>query len=229
MTEKWLDVTLMVREGMLNWPSNPSPRIDLHKSLENGDKANVSVLRLCVHTGTHVDAPGHSMTGQPTADQLMLNKMIGPVRVFDLPGIKSIGPEDLVKLDWDGVERVLFRTDNTNLLGMSEFVPDYVYIEPEAARFLVAKRIMLVGIDYFSVEKYRADNPLTHKILLEAGVITIEGLDLRSIAPGDYQLLCLPLKIKTPDGAPARVLLSKVQSSLYFARGTLLGKNTVPL
>ena len=136
--------------------------------------------------------------------------MIGPCRVFEIPEIsQAIGPNDLEKLDFDNHIRVLFKTKNSNLWknGKHIFKKDFVHMHLEGAKFLIDQSIKLVGIDYLSIENYGSLDHATHHLLLRNNVVILEGLDLSSVSPGDYELIALPLKLKGADGSPARVVL----------------------
>src|SRR5947209_17462230 len=93
------------------------------------------------------------------------------------------------------------------------FLMYFTHLAPIAARLLMASGIRLVGIDYLSVEKFAPERHITHEILLSHGVVILEGLDLREVAAGSYELICLPLKIAggTGDGAPARAVLRTLE------------------
>jgi arylformamidase len=144
-------------------------------------------------------------------DQAPLEVFIGPARVVDAGEVASIDAALLSTFDLDGASRVLFKTRNSRLWReTNEFQKDFVYLETDAAEALVARGVKLVGIDYLSVEKFGFDKPTTHWTLLGNNVYIVEGLDLSEIAPGDYELICLPLKIKDGDGGPARVVLREL-------------------
>ncbi len=166
-------------------------------------------MHLGNHTGTHVDAPRHMLDEGATLDQIPIERFLGPARVVavDAP---SIGASELVSIDLEGADKVLFKTRNAGKLHQSEFDTDFVALDPSGARLLVERGIRLVGIDYLSIEAYASRDFATHHILLEAGVLIVEGLDLARVPPGDYELLCLPLKLEHGDGAPARVVLREL-------------------
>ena len=196
------DVSVPVRPGMVTYPGDPAVRLERVASIDRGDVCNLSRLDLGVHSGTHVDAPLHFSDGGPGADALPLDVLVGPARVLDLTEIEGaeIGPGA-----FEGVElpeRVLLKTRNSELWARDEFVEEYVALGAEAARALVAAGVRLVGIDYLSVGDEAA-----HHALLEAGVVAVEGLDLRGVEPGEYELVCAPLKLVGSDGAPARTFL----------------------
>lgn len=207
---KIYDVTIAVSEIVPTFPGDPTVKIDVCAALAKGDVANVSQICFGVHTATHVDAPNHFIEGTRRVDELDLYKLVGDCQVVELTeDVIAIEPQHVENLD--GVERVLFKTRNSNFWNEPEkgFRTDFTYIEPTAAKILVEKGVKLVGIDYLSVEKFGAKSFDTHITLLEKEVVIIEGLDLREVPAGNYELFCLPLKIVggTGDGAPARTIL----------------------
>jgi arylformamidase len=207
---KIYDITIAVSELVPTFPGDPKVSFDVCASLANGDVANVSQVCFGVHTATHVDAPNHFIEGARRVADLDLYKLVGPCRVVELgDDVTAITEEHVESLD--NVERVLFKTRNSAFWSEPEkgFRTDFTYISPAAARGLVAKGIKLVGIDYLSVEQFGVGSFDTHIAFLDAEVVIIEGVDLRDVPAGDYELFCLPLKIVggTGDGAPARTIL----------------------
>ncbi len=207
---KIYDVSLTIHPDMLVWPGNPPVTVEAAKAIARGDSSNVSLLHIGTHTATHVDAPRHFIEGTPGIDSISPDVLLGEVRLFQLPGVRRIDRQVLQGLDLKGVTRLLLGTDNSVLLRQKELDTGYTFVTGDAARYLVETGIQLIGIDYLSIEEHRKEGRPTHHILLEAGVVIVEGLDLAKVPPGDYELLCLPLKIKDGDGAPARVLLREV-------------------
>lgn len=203
------DVTRTLHPDMPTWPGEPGPTLTPLKQMSQGHPADVSHLALGVHTGTHVDAPSHFIPGAAAVETLPLTALIGPARVVSIEHERAIGVGELERAGLEGVERVLFRTRNSEEAGGTAFNEGFVHLEPEAARWLVSRGARLVGVDYLSVESFGAAEPLTHRTLLGAGVVIVEGLDLSGVPPGDYQLTCLPLKLQGSDGAPARVVLTR--------------------
>lgn len=207
---KFFDVTVAVSEAVPIYAGDPTVKIDAVHSIEKGDPANVSKMCFGVHTGTHVDAPNHFIEGRRRVDQLDLEKLIGKCRVVELEdSITEIMPEHLG--DLVGVERILFKTKNSAFWSEPEkgFRTDFAYITPEAARVLAGNGLKLVGIDYLSVEKFGSTDFATHHTLLEKEIVIIEGVDLREVPPGEYEIICLPIKYigGGGDGAPARTIL----------------------
>ena len=210
---KIYDVTFPISDQTPIYEGDPKVKIEIANSLANGDAANVSHICFGVHTGTHVDAPVHFIEGARRVHELEFEKLIGNCRVVELSGdVTAIEPQHLENLE--SVERVLFKTRNSAFWNEPEkgFRTDFTYITPEAAKILVEKNIKLVGIDYLSVEKFGSKDFATHVTLLEKEIVIIEGLDLREVPAGDYELICLPLKYigGAGDGAPARTILRKM-------------------
>lgn len=203
------DISILISPTMPTYPGDPGVGIEPVLQIARGDAANVSRLSMGHHTGTHLDPPVHFVPGGKTVDQLDLNVLYGPARVVDMTRVDSaITAQDLerAKLPKRAV-RLLFKTRNSLLWDRVGFQKDFVALAWDAAQWLVARGIQLVGIDYLSVEMFGASEPRTHRILLAAGLIVVEGLNLKEIAPGNYTLACLPLRIKDGDGGPARAIL----------------------
>jgi arylformamidase len=199
-----IDISVPIRAPMPIYDRNPGVRLDRALSIRRGDTANVSKLELGVHTGTHVDAPLHFFEGGAGAETLPLEPLIGRVWVADGGAIEGpIGADALERCRIPGdAERVLLKTRNSLLWHRDDFTRDFFRLDGPGAEWIVARGVELVGIDYLSIGDQDA-----HRVLLDAGVVALEGLDLGHVDPGWYDLLCLPLKIVGADGAPARALL----------------------
>ena len=207
---KIYDISLTIYPGMLVWPGQPQVAMDTVKSIAQGGSSNVSLLHIGTHTATHVDAPRHFISGAPGIDSIGPEVLLGPARLFQLPEAHHIDRNLLERLNLKGIERLLFGTRNSALLKQRQFEQDYAFISEDAARYLVDMGIKLVGVDYLSVDQYQDKTRPAHHTLLGAGVVIVEGLDLTGVPAGDYELFCLPLKIKDGDGAPARVFLREI-------------------
>lgn len=203
-----LDISVGLSDRLPTWPGGVGFHIEQTKKIEQ-DGVNVSKIESCVHVGTHVDAPSHFVAGGNTVEDLSLQVLMGPVTVVSVPEASSITGDLLNSLAVPpGTKRLLFKTKNSELWtrGVKEFKRDYVALTADAAQWVVDRDIRLVGVDYLSVQRFQ-DSPLTHEILLKAGVIIVEGLNLAKVEPGEYELVCLPLKIIGSEGAPARAVL----------------------
>jgi arylformamidase len=209
---KIYDITVPISNDLPVYPGDPPIHIARTLSLEKGDLARVSQLSFSTHIGTHIDPPYHFMRDGIPLDQIPLDVLIGPARVIDVGAVNSIRVETIENAHLDGATRLLFKTRNSGFWSDSkEFRQDFVYLETDAAEMLVKRGVKLVGIDYLSIEMFNFVQPTTHWTLLGNNVVVVEGLDLSAVTPGDYELICLPLKIKDGDGGPARVVLRELQ------------------
>ncbi len=192
------------------WPEDPEIVLEPASRISNGDRANVTLLQMGTHSGTHVDPPAHFFDGTATIDRVDLALLCGPTYVAELNATDRIGREhlDAAKIP-PGVRRLLLKTTNSdkNLLSNRDFQEKYVSLSPEGARWVVDRGVQLIGIDYLSVEAFNYVNQDTHRVLLGNRLVILEGIDLSQIESGSYNLFCLPLKLARGDGAPARAVL----------------------
>jgi len=208
----WIDVTATLDPARTPVYQGDAPmRFDFLKDMRKGDKLTLSVYSMGAHSGTHIDAPMHFVAGGAPIDQVPLEPLIGPARVIDIPdSVQAIDAAELNRHDWKGTTRMLFRTRSTLRGWMdSAFHKDFAYIAPDAAQLLADAGVVLVGVDYISAEQFGAPAPRTHQILLGKGIPIVEGLDLRPVRAGDYDLIVLPLKVRGHEGAPARAIMRK--------------------
>ena len=210
---RYFDVTVAISESVPIYEGDPPASVDGVKAIGRGDGVNVSALCFGAHTGTHVDAPNHFIEGTRRVDELDVDKLIGPCRVVQLPGdVAAVEPKHLP--DLAGVERLILKTRNSAFWNTPEdgFRTDFTYITPATARLLSEAGVKLIGIDYLSIEAPGSEGHPVHVTLLEKEIVILEGLDLREVEPGDYELICLPLKYVggTGDGAPARTVLREL-------------------
>ncbi len=210
-TANWIDVSVPVYTGMAHWPDNPPVTVERVMNIDRGDVANVSKLLFGAHTGTHMDAPLHFLKDGISIDQMPLTATMGRARVVEISDPESIKLLELEAHDLQLGERVLFKTRNSERCWHTDtFVEDFVYISKEAAAYLAKIQVQTVGIDYLSVGGFFKDGAETHHALLGAGIWIIEGLNLSQVRAGHYDLLCLPLKLRGSEGAPARAVLRPI-------------------
>ncbi len=208
------DVTVPVSEATPIYKGDPGVEVSSFKSILAGASANVSQVAFGVHTGTHVDAPNHFIDGAKRVHELDPHKLVGPCRVIEVPlDVTAIEPEHVG--DIGGVTRVIFKTQNSSFWAEPErgFRTDFTYITPATAKLLVDNGVVLVGIDYLSIEKSGSPGHPVHITLLEKEVVILEGVDLREVPAGEYDLICMPPKYNGGggDGSPARTILLKNQ------------------
>lgn len=207
---KIYDVSMPIQNGMLVWPGDPGPSIEVKTTVkEHG--VGQSRFSFGSHTGTHIDAPNHFLEEGLGIDEIAPEKLIGDCTVIDLTGLDhlEITPEDIADVPIKKGSRILFKTGNFRYLKQRKFPDKYISLSLEAARHLAGKKIYLVGIDFLGIEKRKNPGHPVHKALLSAGIVNVEGLDLEQVPAGTYQIACLPLKVVGADGCPARVFLMK--------------------
>ncbi len=207
MGQALYDVTLPLHAGMILFPGDPPFESMSLFGRAKGDAFELSRISMGTHTGTHVDAPKHFLDGGASVDEIPLSLLTGPGSVLDLRG-KACIDEQLLR-DVVLTERVLFKTNNGPLLSRGRFQEEFVHLTESGARFLIEQRVKLVGIDYPTIERPSLTGEPVHRILLEAGIVIVESVDLLEVPPGPYEILCLPLRIRGGDGAPARMILRK--------------------
>jgi arylformamidase len=210
----WIDATATLDPATTPVYEGDAPmKFDFLKDMRKGDPLTLSVYSLGAHSGTHIDAPMHFVRDGASIDRLSLEPLIGPARVIDIPdAVQSIDAAELNRHNWKGTPRVIFRTRSSlrGWMKSSTFHRDFAYIAPDAAQLLADAGVRLVGIDYISAEQFGAPAPRTHRILLGKGIPIVEGLALETVAPRDYFLVVLPMKVAGHEGAPARAILQKL-------------------
>ena len=203
---KIYDITVPISPSLPVFPGDPQVRIEPVARIAQGDPANVSRISMSSHCGSHIDVSLHYNDHWVSVDHLPITLLMGSALVADLRGVAEIDAKALARLPLTGVERLLLRTDNSLLWDREGFCEEYVHLTRDGAAFLVEKKIRLVGIDYLSIERFDGDGAV-HRLLLGNGTVVLEGLNLDGIERGEYELICLPLKIKGGDGAPVRAIL----------------------
>ncbi len=205
------DISLKLSDKTVRWVTSPPFELAERRRMSNGDPNNSSAVNMSVHSGTHIDAPFHFVDQGTTIDQLPLERFIGPALVYAVETERYITKEHVAGIRLDGATRVLFKTRNSGLLNQREYDPDFAAFSVEAAQSLVELGVELVGLDYLSVAHADEQVPV-HRAFLDHGVILLEGIDLSEVAPGRYELMCLPIPLMDSDGAPCRAVLRDLET-----------------
>ncbi|KUG28787.1 metal-dependent hydrolase [hydrocarbon metagenome] len=207
MPGPFIDISRPVHPGMAVWPGDPPTQFEHVQDMATGDACTVTTITMCVHAATHLDAPSHFLPDGKDMTAMPLETGIGKARVIGIENPVAVTAAELVRHGIRRGERLLFRTANSARLAQpGPFAEDFTYVAEDAARFLAEKKVRLVGVDYLSVGGFHDDGAATHRILLEAGIWLVEGLDLSGLSPGPVELICLPLKLVGTEGAPARAV-----------------------
>ncbi len=207
----WYDISVPFKQGMTYLPGDPAPpKIYRMNDRELGSKVTMSMIEITSHTGTHIDTPLHFIPGGSTVSDIPLDATVGPCRVIEIQDKVKITDAELEKHKIKKGERLLFKTRNSPVVYESDrFVEDYVYLDGDAADYLVAKGIILFGLDNITIGNFKDPENLnrTHTALLSAGIYIIEDLALGGVPAGEYELICLPLLIWKGDAGPCRAIL----------------------
>jgi len=203
------DVTVPITNSMPVWPGDPPVTLTAksHQSRDGTHTVRLTSIEMGSHTGTHLDAPFHMIGEGRRLEDFPLETLAGRATVVEILGRPSIGRDDLERLNWKGIERVLFKTDNSTHWQDGKFYEKFVYLEPDGAEILSQAGVKLVGIDYLSIDKFKSESHPSHFVLLKKDILILEGLNLNGVPPGEYNLIALPLNLRGADGAPARVIL----------------------
>lgn len=199
------DITHPLGNSSTHWPGDTPFRLTPTAQMAQGSAVNLSEVTLCLHNGTHADAPFHYDNAGRTMAETPLEPFIGRARVIELIHRPAVTLADLQGLDLAGVERVLIRTGSCP--DPTRFYEGFTYLEPEAIRYLGALGVKLVGTDAHSVDPFTSTDLPAHSACRETGLFILENLNLSGVEPGDYELIALPLKLVGGDGSPVRAVL----------------------
>jgi arylformamidase len=211
---EYIDVSFSYYSGMAIYPNNPDFSMWRVQNLEKGDKANVSRVSIGTHSGTHIDAPSHFISGGKSIDEIPLEDMNGIAKVFDFRGYEEISQNILASQNIEMGDIIILKTDNSDNFHGNAILENYVTLNYNAAKYLAEKKIKMVCIDYMTIEtprKRRVEGKSVHSILLGNGILIAEALNLIKVKKGVYQLYCFPINIIGADGVPARIVLAQCQ------------------
>jgi arylformamidase len=212
--QSWFDISIPLDSRLVIWPGDPPLKTWLAGQIDplSGSTSNITAASLSLHSGTHIDAPCHYIQGGKGVEEIPLQACLGPARLLFHAPDRHITAKDLESMNLEGVERILLGTTNADRLRSSQFSDDYVALLPDAASWLAERGFRLVGIDYLSIGPPGPPGDEVHRILLEAGVVILEGIVPEGLEPGDYELAALPLLVPGSDGAPARAAVRPLGS-----------------
>lgn len=206
-----IDISVTTSNETPVWPGHENVRIRQIATHENGDVAEITHIDMGAHTATHLDAPRHFVPGGGLVDGLDLDTLVGTCFVHHVTRTGILTKEYFAAqaLPDDCTRLLLKIDDHAGRLYQPTFYEDYTAIDHTAAKYLIDRGLKLIGTDYLSIGPFHNGNVETHQELLGNGIIIVEGLDLSKVDEGNYQLICLPIKIAC-DGAPCRAILMPV-------------------
>lgn len=201
------DISLNIEEGMISFPGDTIPEFKRIKKIE-ADNYNLSNMKVSVHVGTHVDAPSHFIENGRTIEEIPPQRFMGEVQVIEIEDNNEIKKSELESIDFHS-KKILFKTKNSNIISENIFYDDFVYLNYEAAEYLIESGVDFIGIDYLTIESIDTTDFAVHKLLLKNNVIVLEGINLKEVEPGNYKMISLPLKLTGAEASPVRALLYK--------------------
>jgi len=219
---EWIDVTLPLNQTIPQLdpkysppdsPVNPPNGYRIF-DVDNGDPVTMSRIEINSHDGTHIDAPLHFIVGGQTIDTMPVETTVGPVRVIEIKDEKQVTVRELEPFNIKEGERIFLKTRNSGRVYTKTYWDeDFVIITPEAAGYLAGRKVRLIGFDYMTIAGTDPRDSVSrvHKAFLSNGVFILEGLDLNGVAPGDYDLICLPLRLEKGDAGPCRVCIRPIK------------------
>jgi arylformamidase len=204
MTMKLIDITHPMNDALACWPGDTPYRFRLAWEMAQGATVNVGSITTSVHSGTHADAPFHFRADGATIDRLDLGAYIGEAIVIDVRGREAIHIDD-VSSKGTMAPRVLFKTGCWD--DITRFPDRITVMAPGLPTFLRNQGVKLVGLDVPSVDALDSTDLPIHHELDRCGIRILEGLNLRDVQAGNYELIALPTKLAGADGAPVRAVL----------------------
>ena len=202
---KLIDISRPIYTGMPHWPGDTAAEFQLVATIPHGAAVNVGRLALSIHTGTHGDAPFHYNEAGAKIDEVPVGTYVGPTRVVDIRGHATVTTALLAAHDFSATPRVLFKSDSWP--DPAVFPPDWPLLAIDVPAWLGVRGVQLVGLDVPSIDHRDSKDLPLHHACDAAGLVILENLDLRAVAPGVYELIALPLKIRGGDGSPIRAVL----------------------
>jgi arylformamidase len=203
------DISLTLSSNLVSWPGEDAFQLSKIHAISNGDVCNVTELHMSTHQGTHIDSPYHFINNGAKSEDLLVENLIGPCVVIDVEESDIINKTHVDNYDYNKYKRVIFKTKNSILWKnkIKEFDKNFVSLSLEAAQYLYEQGVILIGIDYLSIEEFSSSTHDVHKLLLNNRIVILEGLDLSDVCEGYYELICLPIRLAGSDGSPARAVL----------------------
>ena len=206
--KKFYDITRTLGKDEICYPGDSPFEATSVSSIKNSDPFNLLYLKFSNHIGTHIDAPRHFFANGRSLDSFSIDHFFMEANVFEIKSDIEISEKDVFSYTFPQNGAVLFKTKNRNL-PRNEFQKNYIYLNDRAVQKLIKSQIALVGIDYISIDSFYNKSCPVHTMLLGSGIFILEDINLKSVPPGKYQIICLPLNIFNSDAAPFRAVLKK--------------------
>lgn len=205
MTQKWIDISQPLQNGIAEWPGDTPFAYEVAFSKVDTGSVNIGKLTTSTHMGTHIDAPFHFDNAGKKVIDLDIDLYIGKARVIDVTGHMKVGRVELEAFDFGGVERILLKTGSRP--DANVFPEQFTVLRDDIGPFFNERGVRLVGVDAPSVDATDSKQMEAHHSLNDNGVMILENIVLDAVEPGDYELIALPLPLVDGDGSPVRAVL----------------------
>ncbi len=205
---KVYDISRQLGENTPTWPGDTPFSYTVNWSKQHTGSVNVGSVKMSVHTATHVDSPFHFDENGKRMDELNLSIFMGPAFVVDVSSYETVElthVEDIITQH--PTKRILFKTNAWKK--EEEFPTNIPTLSVDVVKLLGKMQTPLIGVDLPSVDDLDSKELPIHHALHQANISILEGLDLREVEEGEYELIALPLKLKRTDGSPVRAILVK--------------------
>lgn len=201
---KYYDISLPIQPGMMVYKNKPEkqPTFEMQDQLSKGGSFETTIT-FNLHTGTHMDFPKHMQLNGSTSTNFKPEQLITKVRVIDCGKETVINAQFLKKHSLKPHEFIILKTLSSE---SSTFLSAFPYVSADGASYCVESKLTGIGIDSLGIERDQPQHE-THHLLMNAGIIILEGLRLKGIQQGPYQMIALPLSIPNVDALPVRALL----------------------
>lgn len=206
---KLYDVTHTLCSDTPVWPGDPSVKVESRSSIENGDACNLTSLVLGSHAGTHLDAPYHVFKNGKKLSEIDAELFIGDCLVIEILDKKEILLSDIDGLIPNGTKRLLIKTNNSKRNFYGEFYTDYASVDAQAVEYMLSMGVKLLGVDYLSLGVWGKTLATHETFFTRGGEVIVESLNLSDVPQGEYEMICLPMKLSCEDGAPVRCILKE--------------------
>ncbi|MBK5200045.1 MAG: cyclase family protein [Spirochaetaceae bacterium] len=204
-TSEVYDISMPITQDMpvFKGKEEKRPLITTQSTFATGSTYE-SVIKMNMHTGSHIDSKLHMIEGGPTVESLNIKELLTKCRVIDLSECtSSIGKKDLVDKNIQSGSFILLKTKNSTEDILEK---EFIYLDRSGASYLVEKNIAGVGTDGLGIERNQSDHK-THILLMNKGIHILEGLRLANIKEGEYFLSALPILIPGVEASPIRAVL----------------------
>jgi arylformamidase len=203
-----IDISPLLRAGMGVFPGDAAFQVTQTFTIGPGCPVNVAEIAMSTHCGAHADAPLHYDPNGASIDRLDLADFIGPARVIDARGKESLCGFDEISAALDGAPpRLLFRL--MDRLDPMVWPTGFRALAPDTVEHLAARGTRLIGVDVTSIDPETSKDLPCHMVCRAHDLRIIENLVLADVAPGDYELIALPLNLSGLDAAPVRAVLRR--------------------